>query len=111
MALQVAFELEAEGHDIEVFDLRSLKPMDHEGICESVKKTGKVLVLHEDHLFNGLGGEISAIIMENCFEYLDAPVKRLGARDIPIGFAKILENAILPQKQDIKSAVQDLLEY
>lgn len=111
MALAVAAELSQVGHDIEVFDLRSLKPLDYEGICATAKKTGKVLVVHEDHLFNGLGGEVSAVIMENCFMDLDAPVKRLGAKDIPVGFAKALENAILPQPSLIRSAIIDLLEY
>ncbi|HXW60443.1 MAG TPA: thiamine pyrophosphate-dependent enzyme, partial [Myxococcota bacterium] len=111
MALVVAEELAKKGNDIEVFDLRSIKPLDYEGIFTTVKKTGKVLVVHEDHLFSGIGGEISSVIMENCFMDLDAPVKRLAAKDIPIGFAKVLENAILPQPSDIRSAIVELLEY
>lgn len=111
MALDVAQELENDGYDVEVFDLRSIRPIDKEGICASVKRTGKALVLHEDHLFNGIGSEVSAIIMESCFNYLDAPVMRLAAKDIPIAFSKNLENAILPQKQDIKKVVLDLLGY
>lgn len=111
MALSVAEELAQVGHDIEVFDLRSIKPLDYEGICRSAKKTGKVLIVHEDHLFNGIGGEISAVIMENCFMHLDAPVRRLAAKDVPIGFAKVLENAILPQPSEIRSAIIELLEY
>lgn len=111
MALQVAEELSQAGHSIEVFDLRSIKPLDRDGICASVKKTGKALILHEDHGFNGIGGEVSAVIMEECFMHLDAPVKRLCAQDIPVGFAKVLEQAILPQKDDIKKALLDLLNY
>lgn len=111
LALAVAQEISEQGHDVEVFDIRSIKPLDVSGIVATAQKTGKVLVLHEDHLFNGIGGEISAIIMENCFTHLDAPVMRLAAKDIPIGFAKVLENAILPQKEDIKKAILDLLEY
>lgn len=111
MALQVANELAKEGHNIEVFDLRSIKPLDYDGICRTAKKTGKVLIVHEDHLFNGIGGEVLSVIMENCFSDLDAPVRRLGAKDIPIGFAKVLENAILPQPLDIRSAIVELLEY
>jgi 2-oxoisovalerate dehydrogenase E1 component len=111
MALAVADELVALGHSIEVFDLRSIKPLDYDGICASARKTGKVLVLHEDHGFNGIGGEVSAVIMENCFMDLDAPVRRMSAKDIPVGFAKVLEQAILPQKEDIKKAVLELLEY
>lgn len=111
LALEAAHLLAKDGFDIEVFDLRSIKPIDHDGICASVKRTGKVLVVHEDHLFNGIGGEVSAIIMESCFDYLDAPVKRLAAKDIPIAFAKVLENAILPQRQDIVDAMMELLKY
>lgn len=111
MALAVAEEISDEGFDVEVFDLRSIKPIDRDGIIKTVKNTGKVLVLHEDHLFSGIGGEIVSMIMENCFEHLDAPVMRLAAKDIPIGFAKVLENAILPQKNDIKTAIFELLEY
>lgn len=111
MALQVASELAEKNMSLEVFDLRSIKPLDYEGITASVKRTGKALVLHEDHLFNGIGGEVSALIMEQCFAYLDAPVQRLAALDAPIGFAKTLENAILPQVDDIKRAIIELVEY
>lgn len=110
MCLSVAEEVAALG-SVEVFDLRSIKPIDHEGIAKTVKKTGKVLLVHEDHSFNGISGEIFAIIMERHFADLDAPVKRVAAKDIPIGFAKVLENAILPQKEDIKKALIELLEY
>ena len=111
MALLVAQELGSQGHSIEVFDLRSIKPLDKSGICETAKKTGKVLIIHEDHGFLGIGAEVSSVIMEECFMYLDAPVKRLAAKDIPIGFSKILENATLPQINDIKQSVMDLLAY
>ncbi|USN51967.1 MAG: 2-oxoisovalerate dehydrogenase [Myxococcales bacterium] len=111
MALQVAQELSESGHSIEVFDLRSIKPLDIEGISKTVRATGKVLIVHEDHMFNGIGSEVSAVIMENCFMDLDAPVRRLAALDIPIGFSKILENAILPQKENIKKAAIELLTY
>lgn len=111
MALMVADEVAEEGHSVEVFDLRSIKPLDSDGIKASVQKTGKVLILHEDHAFNGIGGEVAAVIAEHCFMHLDAPVRRLAAKDIPIGFAKILEQAILPQKEAIKNAVLELLSY
>lgn len=110
MALKVADEL-ADKASIEVFDLRSIKPLDYAGIIQTAKKTGKVLVVHEDHLFNGIGGELSAVIMEQCFMHLDAPVQRLGSRDIPVGFAKSLENAILVQVEDIKRVILELLAY
>lgn len=111
MALNVALEFSKQNIEIEVFDLRSIKPLDVEGIINTIKKTNKALILHEDHMFNGISGEISSVIMENCFTYLDAPVMRLAAKDIPIGFAKSLENAILPQMHDIRNAVQKILEY
>lgn len=111
LSMAVASDLSEQGYDIEIFDLRSIKPIDYDGIIATTKNTGKVLVLHEDHLFNGIGSEVSSVIMENCFEYLDAPVMRLAAKDIPIGFAKTLESATLPQKEDIKSVLMQLLKY
>ncbi len=111
MALKAAEELYEQGFNIEIFDLRCIKPLDYDGICQTVKKCGKALVVHEDHLFNGIGGEVSAVIMEQCFLHLDAPVRRVAAKNIPIGFAKTLEQAILPQKEDIKTALLKLLEY
>lgn len=111
LALSAAVDAEAKGYSVEVFDLRSIRPIDYAGIAQTVKKTGKVLLVHEDHSFNGIGGEVSAIIMERHFADLDAPVKRVAAKDIPVGFAKSLENAILPQKEDISQALMELLEY
>jgi 2-oxoisovalerate dehydrogenase E1 component len=70
-----------------------------------------VLVVHEDHSFSGIGGEISAVIMENCFSDLDAPVQRIGAFNIPVGFAKVLENAILPQVGTIEKALSELAAF
>jgi 2-oxoisovalerate dehydrogenase E1 component len=110
-ALRVAEKLEQEGHSIEVFDLRSIKPLDIEGIVETTRRTGKVLVLHEDHLFQGIGGEVVAVIAEQCFQDLDAPVRRVAAKDIPIGFSPILEQATLPQDAGIEAAVRDLLAF
>lgn len=111
LALRVAEKLEQEGHSIEVFDLRSIRPLDVDGICETTKRTNKVLVLHEDHLFQGIGGEVAAVIAERCFEFLDAPVRRMGAKDIPIGFSPVLEQATLPQEPQIEAAVRDLLAF
>jgi 2-oxoisovalerate dehydrogenase E1 component len=110
-ALRVAEKLEAEGHSVEVFDLRSIKPLDVDGICESVRRTGKALVLHEDHMFQGIGGEVAAIIADRCFQDLDAPVRRVAALDIPIGFSPILEQATLPQDATVEAAVRELLAY
>lgn len=111
MCVKVADQLAAEGHDIEVFDLRSIKPLDVDGIEATVKKTGKVLIVHEDHLFQGIGGEVSAIISERCFEDLDGPVRRVGALDIPIGFSPNLEKATLPDAARIEAAIRDLLSF
>ncbi|MDA0712798.1 MAG: thiamine pyrophosphate-dependent enzyme, partial [bacterium] len=111
MAIKVAEKLKTEGYSVEVFDIRSIKPLDKEGIFASVRRTGKVLVLHEDHLFSGIGGEIASEIMENCFTDLDAPVMRFAALDIPVGFAKSLETATLPQIDTIESKVRELLAF
>ncbi|MEX2379313.1 MAG: dehydrogenase E1 component subunit alpha/beta [Vicingaceae bacterium] len=94
----------------DVLDLRTLVPLDWDSIFASVKKCGRVLVLHEDTLFGGIGGEIAAGINEHCFEYLDAPVKRLASIDTPVPFDKGLENNFLPQER-LKSVVEDLLKY
>lgn len=99
------------GKNIEVIDLRSLIPLDKETVFESVKKTGKVLVVHEDKVFGGFGGEIVAIIVSELFQYLDAPVGRVGSTFTPVGFHKNLEQAILPSENRIYDAAKDLLNY
>lgn len=99
------------GKEIEVLDLRSLTPLDTEAILHTVKKTGKVLIAHEDKIFGSFGGEIAAFITENAFEYLDGPVTRVGATNTPVGFNRILEKAILPDMEKIKMAALKLLNY
>jgi 2-oxoisovalerate dehydrogenase E1 component len=94
----------------DIIDLRTLQPLDSETIFNSVKKTGKALVLQEDTLFGGIASDISALIMENCFKYLDAPVKRVASIETPIPFAKNLEENYLP-KNKLYKALQDLLNY
>ncbi len=94
----------------DLIDLRTLQPLDTETIFASVKKTGKVLILQEDSLFGGIASDISAIITENCFKYLDAPIKRLGSIETPIPFAKNLENNYLPI-DSILVEIQYLLNY
>ncbi len=111
MALRAADKLEAEGHSVEVFDLRSIKPLDVDGICDTVRRTGKVLIAHEDHWFQGLGGTVAGVIADRCFMDLDAPVKRVAALDIPIGFAPSLEQAILPNADTIEAALRELLAF
>ncbi len=94
----------------DVIDLRTLLPLDTETIFESVKKTGKVIILHEDTLFGGIGGEIAAQISEHCFEFLDGPVVRVGSLDTPVPFAANLEKGFLPRER-FQKALSDLLKY
>lgn len=107
-ALETLNEMEIE--NIELIDLRSLQPLDKEAIISSVKKTGKALVLTEDSLFGSLASEISAIISEECFEFLDAPVMRLGSGETPIPFATAIEDGYLPKKK-LKAKIQQLIDY
>ena len=96
--------------DVELIDLRSLAPLDIETIFESVEKTGRALILHEDTLTGGIGGEISALITENCFEYLDAPAIRCGSMDTPVPFTETLEKNFLP-KERFEKKLLELLNY
>ncbi len=102
---------EDSGKEVEVLDLRSLVPLDEEMILESVKKTNRVLIVHEDKVFAGFGGEILSIINEKAFEHLDAPVKRIGSTFTPVGFNRILEKAILPNAEKVFAAAKEILEY
>lgn len=106
-----AKKLEAEGLSIEIVDIRTIAPLDVETIYKSVKKTGKVMVIHEDTLTAGFGAEIAALITENCFESLDGPVKRIGAKDTPIPYHPNLEYAVLPTREKIYQSLKQLLEY
>jgi pyruvate/2-oxoglutarate/acetoin dehydrogenase E1 component len=108
LAMQAAEEL---GEEIEVLDLRSLCPLDHDAILASVHKTSKVLVAHEATRSCGVGAEVAALITEHAFEDLDAPVRRLTAPDVPIPFSPPLEQAVLPQLDDVKEACRELLAY
>ncbi|TMQ55000.1 MAG: dehydrogenase [Candidatus Eisenbacteria bacterium] len=110
-ALLAAQRLEADGHQVEVLDLRTILPFDMEAIARSVRKTSRVLVLHEDVLTGGFGGEIAARIAEDLFDSLDAPVRRVGALDTPVGYAPALEDAILPQVDRIERVLRDLAAY
>lgn len=106
-----ASELSKQGIEIEIIDLRSLVPWDKEMVYESIKKTNKVVVFHEDKVFGGFGGEIVSDIQENMFKYLDAPVMRLGAKNSPVGFAKSYENAILPKPSDLVEIVNKIVKF
>jgi pyruvate/2-oxoglutarate/acetoin dehydrogenase E1 component len=94
-----------------VVDLRSLCPLDKDLIIESVKKTGKVLIVHEDTLTGGIGGEVAALIAGNAFQYLDAPIKRVAALDAPVPFAPPLEEFFLPNKEKIVAALRELSSF
>jgi 2-oxoisovalerate dehydrogenase E1 component len=110
-ATQAAKMLEREGVRAEILDLRSLAPYDWELIAASVRKTNRVLVLHEDSVSWGYGAEIAARIGEELFEDLDAPVRRLGAKDVHVPYHPLLEDAVLPQPVDVLRACQELAAY
>ena len=94
----------------DLLDLRTLQPLDTEAIFASVKKTGRVIIYQEDSMFGGIASDISAMIMENCFKYLDAPVKRVASLDTPIPFTKALEDQYLP-KGRFENDLKQLLAY
>jgi pyruvate dehydrogenase E1 component beta subunit len=111
-ALEAAAELEKEGIDVEIVDPRTLVPLDEETIIESVKKTGRLIVVHEAVKRGGFGGEIASMIAESeAFDYLDAPIKRLGGLSIPIPYNPNLEKAAIPQVPDIIAAVKETVRY
>ena len=94
----------------DLIDLRTLQPLDTETIFNSVKKTSRCIILQEDTLFGGIASDISAMIMENCFQYLDAPVQRVGSLESAIPFMKVLEDQYLP-KQRFEKELTELLQY
>jgi 2-oxoisovalerate dehydrogenase E1 component beta subunit len=111
-ALEAAEELEREdGLSVEIVDLRSLSPLDDEAITSTTKKTNRVLIVHEDTRTGGIAGEITARINESCFEWLDAPVMRVTAHDVPLPYAPPLEDFVLPQTSDIVTAARALAAY
>ena len=109
MALKAAGELQKEGIEVEVVDLRTLKPLDEEVFLSSVQKTGKAIVVYEACRTGGFGAEIAAIIAEKAFDYLDAPIKRVSALDAPIPFNPRLEAYVLPNEHKIKAAALELM--
>ena len=106
-----AKKLEEEGYSIEIIDIRTIIPLDIQTIYDSVKKTNKAIVIHEDTLTQGFGAEIAARISENCFEHLDGPVRRFAAKDTHIPYAPVLENDVLPTRSSIYNSLKSLLEY
>jgi 2-oxoisovalerate dehydrogenase E1 component beta subunit len=110
-ATEAAEQLENDGVSVEIIDLRTVLPWDKAAVLESVRKTSKVLVLHEDTHTGGFGGEIAATIAEEAFEDLDAPIKRIAAPDTPVPFAPSLEKAFIPQVDDVVAGLRDLAAY
>lgn len=111
-SLMTAHQFESRGWSIEVIDLRSIVPFDSEHIYESVRKTGRVLIAHEDVVFGGFGGEIAAQLSDICFQHLDAPVKRVGMKyAAAVPHSPILEDAVLPQSEDLAGALEQLLTF
>jgi len=110
--LRAANQLKDEhGIEAEVIDLRSLVPLDIDTVVTSVRKTSKALVVHEDKVFSGFGGEIVSQIVEKCFDVLDGPVLRVGSPFCPVPFSKILERAVLPQVEDVYNKALELVSY
>jgi 2-oxoisovalerate dehydrogenase E1 component len=110
-SLEAAKKMEQRGVSVEVIDLRTINPWDKETVLESVKKNGKVLIVHEDSRTGGFGAEIAAVIAEESFHWLDAPLMRVAAKDAPIPFAPALENAVLPQESDVTAALEKLASF
>lgn len=108
---KVAEELAAEGIEVELLDLRSLIPLDEEAILDTVRKTNRVVICHEDTRTGGFGGEIAARIAEVAFEHLDAPIRRVASLDTPVPYAPQLEDRFMPQPDDIKAAIRQTVEY
>jgi len=106
-----AKKLADEGYSVEVIDLRTIIPLDVETIFNSIKKTNKAVVIHEDNLTGGFGAEVSARISDECFEYLDGPVKRIAALDSHIPYSPILENEVLPNRNKVYKGIKNLLQY
>lgn len=110
--LEAAGVLAKEGVEVEVVDLRTLKPLDKETVLTSVKKTGKLLIVHEDNITGGVGAEVAALAATEAFEYLDAPITRLCGPDVPtMPFAQTLEDAYMPNTEKITAALRQLAAY
>jgi len=108
-ALRAAEKLAEEGVDVEVIDLRTLVPLDLETLLQSVRKTNRVVIVHEGCRRGGIGAEITCNIMEEAFDFLDAPIQRVGALNVPIPYSEPLENAVIPGEEEIATAVKKVL--
>ncbi|MDQ3670568.1 MAG: alpha-ketoacid dehydrogenase subunit beta, partial [Actinomycetota bacterium] len=105
-AVGAANDAEEEGISVEVIDPRTLLPLDEDAIVESVKKTNRCVVAHEAVVRMGFGSEIAAIVQEKAFDYLDAPVQRVGAKFAPLPFAPVMEEYVIPHKADVLAAIK-----
>ena len=110
-SLLAAKKLEDEGYSVEVIDVRTIVPLDEDTIFDSVKKTGKAIVIHEDTFTAGFGAEIASRISDTCFQHLDGPVRRIAAKDSHIPYSPILENAVMPNRDVIYKGIKELLKY
>jgi 2-oxoisovalerate dehydrogenase E1 component beta subunit len=110
-ALEAAASLESSGVHAEVIDLRSLAPLDRDTILTSVAKTSRAVLLYEARRTGGIGGELAAIIAEEAFEYLDAPIVRIASEDTPVPYAPPLEAAFLPSAEKVVAGVKSLVQY
>jgi 2-oxoisovalerate dehydrogenase E1 component len=111
LAYDVALDLEKEGIAVEVIDLRTIAPLDEDLLISSLKKTGKMLILHEAVKTGGFGGEIAALMVEKAFQYLDAPIRRHTGTSPVVPYSKILEDAVLPSKESLKREIISLVRY
>lgn len=111
LALEAARRLEVKGVDVEVIDLRSIAPLDEEIIFDSLRKTSRIIIAHEDTLTMGFGAEVAARVAEQYFDYLDAPVVRVAAKDSFVPAAPNLELSVLPSVEQIESAVERVMAY
>ena len=110
-SLLAAQQAEKDGISVAVLDLRTIVPYDWEAIAAAVKRTNRVIVAHEDQLMCGFGAEIAARIAGELFEHLDAPVRRVGALNVPVAYCPDLEEAILPQSSDVLKAIREIARY
>src|SRR5258708_36742753 len=109
LAFEAAKQLEEEDIDVEVIDLRSIRPVDWEPIVESVRKTGRCVVVEEGWATYGVTAEIAAGVQERCFDYLDAPIRRLAGAQVPMPYSLPLEKASIPSSEDIKNLVRSVV--
>jgi pyruvate dehydrogenase E1 component beta subunit len=111
VALEVARRLEQDqGISIEVIDVRSLRPLDRPTLIESVKKTSRCVIVEEDWYSYGVGAELAATIQEGAFDYLDAPIKRVAQAEVPLPYAKVMEQAALPKSQSLIEVIKSTLD-